>query len=291
MDWLILAIISAALPAIPNLFDKYIIHNRRYGAKALAVVSISFYILFSLIASAPFMKGMSIELTAITLLVGFIYGIITYLIYKAFESEQITVVTTIYNTYPIFVALAAFVFLGEAIGGLALAGVVLTVAGVMLVSYSSKLKFEMRKGMYLVVAGVFLAVITQLLTKFVLGKAGFWDFLPVSTIGHFLFLGWFLLEKDVRQELKKMSGDTKVVGFVAFKEMIWVVSTAMFLAAMSMQKVTLVSTVSATTPVFIFLGAFVIAKIMPGKSDETLEVGTIFIKAASIAMVVAGVAL
>src|SRR3989344_1857840 len=284
MDWLILAIISAALPAIPNLFDKYIIHNRRYGAKALAVVSISFYILFSLIASAPFMKGMSIELTAITLLVGFIYGIITYLIYKAFEGEQVTVVTTIYNTYPIFVALAAFVFLGEAVGGLAVAGVVLTVAGVVLVSYSSKLKFEMRKGIYLVIVCVLLAVATQLLTKFVLGKAGFWDFLPVSVIGHFLFLGWFLLEKDVRLEIRKMFGERKVIGFVAFKEMIWVVSTATFLIAMSMQKVTIVSTVSSTTPVFIFLGAFVIAKIMPGKTDEKIDAKTVFVKAISIAL-------
>src|SRR3989344_8664536 len=142
MDWLIFAILAAALPAIPNLFDKYIILNKNYGAKAFALVSISIYILFSVIVALPFMKGMSIELTGITLLVGFIYGIITYLIYKAFVTEQVTVVTTIYNTYPIFIALTAAVFLGETVGSIALIGVVLTVAGVVLVSYSSKWKFE-----------------------------------------------------------------------------------------------------------------------------------------------------
>ena len=174
---------------------------------------------------------------------------------------------------------------------LALVGVLLNVAGVVLVSYSSKLKFEMRKGIYLVIVCVLLAVATQLLTKFVLGKAGFWDFLPVSVIGHFLFLGWFLLEKDVRQDIRNMFKDGKVMGVVVFKEMVWVVSTAVFLIALGMQKLTIVSTISSTTPVFIFLGAFVIAKMRPGKSDEKIDAKTVIVKAVSIVLVVVGVAL
>ena len=36
MDWLILAIIAATLPAIPNIFDKYVINNYKYDIRAFA---------------------------------------------------------------------------------------------------------------------------------------------------------------------------------------------------------------------------------------------------------------
>src|SRR3989344_2923322 len=157
MDWLILALGAAILPMVPNLADKYIILNKDYGVKALSVVSIFFYILFAFIAAFQFMQGMSLEMLLVSLLIGFIYGVVTYLLFKAFITEQVTVVTTIYNIFPIFVATGAAIFLAESIGPLAVAGVVLTIIGVALVSVSSSLKsLSIGKGIIFVIFGMLL---------------------------------------------------------------------------------------------------------------------------------------
>jgi len=292
MDWLILALGAAILPMVPNLADKYIILNKDYGIKALSVVSIFFYILFAFIAAFQFMEGMSLEMLLVSLTIGFIFGVVTYLIFKAFMTEQVTVVTTIYNIFPIFVAIGAAIFLSESIGAPAIVGVVLTVIGVMLVSISSSGgTLKIGKGIVFVVSGMLLAAVAQLLTKYVLNSVSFWDYLFVGAVGHALFMGWFLLEKDVRGNIFRMVKDTKTLGIVAVKEGVWVISAAMFLAAASVQKITIISTIASTTPVFIFIGAVLIGKFMPGKSDEKIDAKTVFMKAVSIALVVSGVML
>ena len=137
MEWLILALGAAILPAVPHLFDKHVIINAKYDLRAFAVVSALPYVLGMLIVTLPFMKFSSPTMALMSLVVGFIYGIVTYLIYKAYSTEQVSIAMLAYNTYPAFVAAGAWAFLGEQIGMMAIAGILLTVAGVALVSFSS----------------------------------------------------------------------------------------------------------------------------------------------------------
>ena len=290
MEWLILALGAAILPAVPHLFDKHVIINAKYDLRAFAVVSALPYVLGMLIVTLPFMKFSSPTMALMSLVVGFIYGIVTYLIYKAYSTEQVSIAMLAYNTYPAFVAAGAWAFLGEQIGVMAIAGILLTVAGVALVSFSSN-QWKSTGGIAIIALAIALAVVAQLTTKAVVSSISYCDYLAFSALGQGCFMALLLVQGGVAKKAGSIIGNRKMLAGIVAKEIFWVGSAIMFAAAISIHELSSVSAVSATTPVFIFLGAVVIVALKLVKSDEDIRRRALLIKSLSIAVVILGIAL
>ena len=178
--WVFLALASTVISALINLLDSHLMMQRMPGWRAYVLicdlftlpVSIIMLLIFPLPAGlgiAPILAIMGAALTS---------GAAVILILQAMKSEHVSRVAPLTSTSPVFVAVLAFLFLGESFNWLQVFGIAAVVTGAILIS----LKWDDRGGAHfhtrpvlMLLSAAVLISISNVANKYALGYMSYWN--------------------------------------------------------------------------------------------------------------------
>ena len=296
MSWVVIALSSAALAGVINILEKTVLV--RYIRSpltlpfliGLAQVSIGTILILAL----PWPKGSTLNSVGWSLASGVFWGFSGLLLFRMLYSQEVSRTILTRNTFPIFTALIAFIFLDEQLSSHQWVAIVATVIGAALLSVRQNQEYRslfLHPSFFvLMVSSVFMA------SSQVTGKISLED-LPVLNVHGLrsLVLGVvFLLFSlrpvalgEVRDLLRRRSPALPIITLT--EVVLGNISLILAFWALSLGPVSLVTAVVATRSFFVVFFSTALALRFSGFLGEQVSAGVVAVKAVSTALIVAGV--
>lgn len=297
MSWIVIALASATVSGVVNVFDKTFIHKYARTVQTLpllvgfAQVTIGIVVL----AAVPLPDTVSLWFSATALVSGIIFGISGSLMLKVLFQQEVSRTVPVMQIAPIFAAAFALIFLDETITAMQWLAILSTVAGAVMLS----VRFDNGFGGIPLNRNFFILVLAAAIFAMgnIVGKVAL-EHLPVMYTHGMRSLGLgavfllFHLRREplqhVKEMLKERSPGLLVVG--ANELVIANSSLILLLWALSIGPVSLVTALVATRAMFIVIFSTLLALIWRGALGEVITVRAIAVKTGSTALIVAGVA-
>jgi drug/metabolite transporter (DMT)-like permease len=296
LTWLAVAIIAAAVTAFVSIMDSHLISKRLPSFQAFLapiglVHSVAGAVIFSINAVPP-------GTDATTVLIAFASGIVrvsgALIMLRTLRSEEVSRVMPVANTFPIFVAILAVPFLGETLGWLQWLAIFITVAGAVLISVHRKSGgggVRLRRSFASLAVASLLFGIANTMAKYALDDLSFWTVYGINAVclgGMFLL---FSLRGRVLREIRDMAGRGPTLVLLGINEIAALTGFLLSFWAMERGPISLVSTLLATRPAFVFIFALGLSRFYPAALDEQMGRRVVAMKVTSIALVIGGVSL
>ena len=296
LTWMTAALGSALIFGCVSVNDKIILS--RLG---LRLGSLSFSIGFGQLLIAALIFGLLglPSAPAATMLkavaVGMLWGGGLLLMFWMLTREEVSRVTPVFHTYPVFVALMAVFLLGEELTWMKWVAVALAVGGAVLVSGNppgTGGSFQLRPMFAFLLLGAFLVACAQLILKTIVDDLSVWHLLALRALGIFIAMSLPTLRPSVFGELcrfvRTWQGAVTIVGIDTIGAF---AGNILLVIAMSEGPVSLVSTIIGTRPLFVFGFTVALGWRAAWVLQEKLGRREIAMKLVSASMVVAGLAL
>lgn len=297
MSWVAIALISAAVSGLVNMFDKTVLH--RYARSPLtlplligiAQTSIGFVVL----AFVWIPHDATLQATAIAFSSGLLFGVSGNLLIRILYTQEVSRTIPVTQTAPIFAAIIGVAFLGEAVSPLQWLAIVATVTGAVMISLRIDASYRgvfLHRSFFLLILGALIMA-----TANVIGKVAL-DELPVLyTHGiRALGLGTVFLAVNVRRApiadvVDFVRQRSPALRFVAMNELIIANSGLLLLLwALSLGPVSLVTALAGTRAMFVVVYSTVLALVWKGALGEQTNRGAIIVKVVSTTLIIGGVA-
>ena len=296
LSWVVLALASATVAGVVNIFDKTFMHKYARTVQTLPLL-IGFAqttIGVVVLAAVRLPDSATLSASATALVSGMIYGVSGSMLMWVLFRQEVSRTIPVTQTAPIFAAVFALVFLGESITLLQWLAIVATVSGAVMLS----LKFDagfggipLNRNFFILVLGAGIFAMANIVGKVAL------DDLPVMyTHGlRSLGLGSVFLAVHLRREpflhvvgfFKERNRGLLVVGT---NELIIANSSLMLMLwALSTGPVSLVTALVATRAIFVVIFSTTIALIWRGALGEITTPRAVAVKVGSAGLIVAGV--
>jgi bacterial/archaeal transporter family protein len=297
LSWVVLALASATVSGVVNIFDKTFMHKFARTAQTLPLLIGFAQTLIGVVTltavGIPVEATLSASLTAFVS--GMIYGISGSMLMWVLFRQEVSRTIPVTQTAPIFAAVFALMFLGESVNLIQWIAIFATVSGAVLLS----LKFEggfsgvpLNRNFFILVAGAAIFAAGNIIGKIAL------DDLPVLyTHGlRSLGLGGVFLAVHLRREplqhviefIKERNPGLLVVGtnelFIANSSLL------LMLWALSTGPASLVTALVATRAMFVVIFSTLLALVWRGALGEVTTPTAIAVKVGSTLLIVAGVA-
>lgn len=262
MNWLPLSILSAAFYGLSSTLDKQIMGKYRMDPKACVFLAVCFdvcyAILIAIFAGFRFVPSVYSLAAFMAGLIGIGGGVIWYFTIK---EENISMVSAIVASAPLYTFLLSVVFLKEVLSWQQVGGIFLVVLGSVLVSIrreKTKTSRNVLSKMLLPALLVsFLWGTSSVFAKYSLSGLNFWDSVVISTAGNLigvLPVGFLAFKASGR----KMFGSRTPLALIGASEAAVIVGLLLFRIAASTGSISLVSAASATQPLFVLLWIFIL---------------------------------
>lgn len=285
--WLLLALLSPALYAIANVIDKFAVSKRVQNCFAyLTMVSAAWFL--AAVVTFIFVSWSDVTINQIILgiFAGLTYSGGFYVYFYSMTFEEASRVVSIIFLSPLIVVGFAALLLGESLPVWKYAAILLTVAGAILIGTEKlDLKPVMRKGFWLLVLSCFFLATTNLINKYLIGSLSFWNMFGLQALGLSLGLAFSLLSKDARSHLRIAF---KSWYFVFASEGLTFTGVLIFLYALTLTDISLVSPIGSVQPLYLLILTTLISSFKPQILKEVITKDTIFLKAIAVLMIVAG---
>jgi drug/metabolite transporter (DMT)-like permease len=296
--WLPLALTGPVLWAVSTHIDKYLVD--RYFANSDTAVLMVFTALLSaalLIPIGIFAHDVfDVRLRDVAVLGAsgamFMGAMLFYL--RAIQGDEASVVATLFQANTLFTFLFAYFFLGEKLQARQLAGGALIIFGALLISFeaSNAKGWRIRLVVLMLACTAVLAGSTIVFKVFAV-RDDFWRTTFWMYVGEAIFGVVIIAIPHYRKQfvtlLKKNVG--AVLGVNGANELINLGGTLGMRLALTMAPAALVSVVSSTTPLFVFVFGAALSLFAPRLSKEDLSRRALAQKAIASAIMAAGVAL
>jgi drug/metabolite transporter (DMT)-like permease len=296
MHWFLLALGAPVLWAISNHIDKYLIgrYARSLGIGALVLFSAAIGMPIALAIPLLGADVLAIGWLPALVMVGsgalFIVSLLPYM--YALQHEDASNVVPAFQTIPLFGFILAAAFLGESLTGTQVTGGLLIVgAAVAFMLQPGTGTVRVKPLLQMLLASAILAT-TNLLFKLVAIEASywvtaFWQYVGYAAAGVALVA---LVPTYRREFVAAVRTNTSgVLALNAINEIISAVGVLLLAAASLMAPLALVQLVNGLHPVFAFLIGLGITLLVPKLGREDIGRATLLRKAASLAVLLAGV--
>ena len=291
--WALVALASAAIFAVVSMIDKHIL-DRRFPSV------VSFYLWLTLthvvyvgivLAATGIPRDASAENLLIAFSSGLCLGAGFAFMFFGLKLEEVSRASAITEVYPVYVALLAVAFLGEALDPVQWVAIMLVVMGAILVSlrggsggglprWSRGLPFLLATGI-----GQGLGYFTL---KHALGDLPIWTVFAFQQMGLLLMFGLFARPRAWRELVFVLQDKKFLLAMVSAEGVLPFFAIAMSIWAVSLGPVSLVVALMATRPLFVFAGSSILSNRRWRLLEESVAPATLAYKAASIAMIVVG---
>lgn len=287
------AILSPAIFGINNYIDKFLLSKHNISPTVITIYGGIFAFITGLIIL--YLTGyypVDIKTVVIILASGFLTSIYLLPYYKALDIDETSYVIPILQTYPIFVLVLSFIFLGESLSLKQYLGSIVLILGACLLSVEKtkgKL-FSWRKASSFALLSGFLFSLAQVLYKFGVTEIPFWNTLPYEGFGIALGALAIGLYKGNFKKLKKETRKfpKKVYLFMGVNEFGYLIARYTGYFAISLVSVSLVSVLAGFQPLFVLLYGVILSLWLPKILKEVVTKKALTKKLASILFIFIG---
>ena len=289
MEWIIFSIFTALIWASVNTIDKYILTRWiRYPIVSVMILGVVGLIAGTFVYLTIGFSDLSYTNIILALIAGLFFMLMVYFYFNAVKIEEISRVVPLLHLTPIFILLLASFFLGEVFEPIRYGGILLIVAGALMISMK---KSRLGKAFWLMVLGSLSLAINQVLTKYLLGFADFWTIFSWTRFGAFISLIPIYLAYSKRLKDTVQEKGSKVIAFVSFNELLYLTGMVLITYAASVGPITLVNALSSLQPMFVFIFAVMLSIFFPRILEERVKGRTLLLKLIAIVMMVGGAVL
>jgi drug/metabolite transporter (DMT)-like permease len=291
MSWMFLSILAALLWSVVNIFDKYII-SKLVEKPILPIIVME---TIGMITSAAIFtihgfQSLSLVNILLAIIAGNFYTLMTFFYFHAIKIEELSKVIPLFYLTPLFISIIAAFFLGEIFTPPKYLGVILLVAGAMILS-SNKMSLKFNKAFWFMILASFVQAINQVITKYLLNFADFWTVFGYIRIGAFAALTpLIIINLENFKSIYKKRG-IKPFCFIIASESLNMLGILSITLAAARGFITLVNALSSLQPLFVLLLTLIISALYSQNLKE--EIGGLIIarKIFAILMMFVGVVL
>jgi len=222
----------------------------------------------------------------VVLIGGLSVAIAILFFYKATKIGDATVVGPLFNLNGLFIAVMAAIFLGEVFTFDKYLGVALLVLGAVLLSKEKGSGFKLSKAFGLMVIATLAYSLSSILTKYLLGFAGYWIVFGYFRIALFAMVLPILAWNH--KSIKKARKGKALIGVITLAEITGLGAGLLFTIALSLGPATLVSSLILMNPLFTLVAVILFSKFLPTILKEDISWSVLWKKIFSIGLMVAG---
>ena len=297
--WLLLAFLGPVCWAVSTHIDKYLVD--RYFQDSDTAVLMLFTALVG-VALLPFIWWIEpaiLKPAPSAILVMTISGVLymgAMLFYlRAIQSEEASVVAPLFQASTLFTFLLGYLFLHEKLGASQLLGGGLIVGGALGLSFRGGLKIRRFKSrlIFLMLTATFVLALSTVLFKFFAVRDDFWTTTFWTFVGEGLFGAVLLARPSYRRQFAALfrRNPGAVIGINAANELINLGAGLGVRYAALLAPVALVSAISSTTTLFVFVIGILLTLFFPRLGREDLSTGNLVRKGVGALFIAAGVIL
>ena len=294
--WMTLAIPASLMFAIVSIIDKRLLTHNLPNVSVLmiwTVMGMVFYgVVILLMTGIPPLA--TPKLMLICLCSGLSLGVGISLMFLALKYEEASRAIAIVNTNPIFVTLLAIPLLGEYLNLTQWIALFLIIAGGALVSIKRSTNNRLlgfSRFTPLLIASSFCWGVAHLIAKYVLEDLPLPTVFAVQQLGVAIVLACYIRKRSWDGLLQCMRDRNTCLLMIFGEAILPYIAIFVGLTAISYGPVSLVASVLASRPMFVFLFASLLSTNKLSLLDESLTKETLGIKMVSIPMIVLGVVL
>jgi drug/metabolite transporter (DMT)-like permease len=296
LTWISGALAAAALAALVNIVDSHIISKRVPSLWAFLVPAGVLHVGFAIIllAAYPLPGGVDAFTWFTAVASALVRTLAVVLMLYTMRTEEVSRIIPVTSTYPVFVAIMAVPLLGETLNYLQWLAVFITVAGAVLISIRGRTLgqgAQLRKSFTLLLISSFLFAVANIASKYALDYISFWNMYSITGISLGVGFGIASLRRGVLAQWAGIKDRARVLSLIGFNEVLALGGATLSFWAMQRGPISLVSTILATRPFFVFIYALVLGLFLPAVLGERLTRGTAVVKIVSIGLIVGGVAI
>ena len=297
MSWVAVALAGAAVSALVSVFDKTVIH--RYARTPLTlpllIGAMQTLVGLALLAVVRVPPSAPLEPVLWALVSGAVFGLSAQFLMRVLYTHEVSRTVPVFQSYPIFTAIYASLFLGERLGPWDWSAIIAVVGGAALLSVrrnSAEHRFSLDKAFGLLIIGSAIHG-----SAHVFGKAAV-DELPVvfthalrSLALGAVFLAFNLRRRPVADVMLFVRKRSPALRFVFVNEVI-IASVGLMLTlwALSLGPASQVTALSSARVLFLVAYSTALALLWRGALGESATLGAIAVKLGSAALIVGGVA-
>lgn len=294
MDWIYIALLSAAVFGTVNILDSHLLSKRMPSLRTfLLPVAIS-HLTYGLILINffPLPQGTGTGIIIAAIASGTIRtASVSIMLYTLTRQEVSRVVPVVY-TYPIFVAIMAVPLLGESLFILEWLAIFVVVAGAVMISTRQSMNRPtawLSKSFFLLFGASLLMAVADITSKFVLGYISFWNLFWINAICMSAIFLVASLRSHVLKQIINMRQRNTALAIMGLNELLAPVAILLSLWAIELGPVSLVSTITSSRPIFVVIFALILSRIAPSFLDFPPGRGLLALRIVATAMIISGI--
>ena len=290
MSWIFYIFISVNLFSLASIFDKFFVSKKFKNIYSFAVVLNILYLIFIVVTTIylrdTFIFGWPFFWAAVS---GLIYFFMWIFWWKALTTGEVSRVSAIFFTQPLFSAFLAVIFLKENLSSLKWLAIIFIVAGAILSSWENKkTKSRFNQAYIFVLLAAIISAFGNTISKYAMIDL---PALTVQVIGYFAALPLFLLflkDKEVFKEVKNSFSNFKSLSMMFLRSAVGYVAICAFMLAVGAGPISLVSALNGVQPLVILVYSTLISIFLPRIIKEEISKRALFTKAIAIILIITG---
>ena len=289
------ALLSAATFGLVTVLDKRLIDKLMPSLPAFYVSVgmglVSYAVAVLAVTGIP--QGASWDRLAAAGAAGLCWGGALGMMFWGYKYEEASRASAIIHTFPVFVALLAVTLLGESLVGGQWAAIVVVVIGAFAISLRGAeggMLVRLNRAFPILVGASLFTAFAHLTNKYALEELSVWFVYAVRNLG---MGGIFLClwRPGTFGELSRVVRDREALAVLLLAEYLLAPAAILLnVTATSLGPVSLVSTLTATRPLFVFVYGTILSVPALRLLDEPLDRNTLGIKLVSVVVIIGGVA-
>ena len=290
-----LALLSAAVFGLVTVTDKRLISvNMPNISSFYLVIVITLYVHTGL---AVIVFGIPDQLPVTHLLMagiaGVFWGASLWTMFIGYKFEEASRASAVIHTFPVFVALLAVPFLGEVLSITQCLAILIVVVGAFSISLRSSAGklFTINKAFPILIAASILTALAHITGKYALEKIEVEFVYAMRNFFMATFLAMFSRPKDTITVIQALKNPQTLVLVIIGETILAPIGIFLNVAASSIGAISVVSTVTASRPFFVFLYGSILSVGPFRLLDESIDIRTLATKAISISLIIGGIAL
>lgn len=290
MMWLVLVIASMALMALANIVDRAGLATVFKNPVAYGVLASFVNMLCSLALLAAFPFQGTLADAALAFAASLMLGVTSLLWWLALSQGEATRLVPLNSIYPFFTTVFAVLLLGETLSALQAAGIIIAVAGAVLIAMKDFHSLRLEKGVLTMLASAGTYGLFEVLQKGVLGRGvSAWNFWGIAGIAFFFVVSFTLLSKNIREEVKAVLKTPRKAAVPALNELAYFSALVLLGFALSQAPAAIVSGSETIKLALLFVFAAIATRFFPKRFKEDLSPRTLAVKIGATALIAIGI--
>jgi drug/metabolite transporter (DMT)-like permease len=296
-SWIAIALASTSIAALVNTLDSHFLSRRMPGLRSYLLIIGLFCAMVAIIMLLinPFPHGTGLRIYGMAFISAMLrVGAVSCLMY-AMKKEDISRIMPLTATAPIFVAIMAAMFLGESLRYTQWLAICVVVSGAVLISFKrgndGSAKFH-ASSFFLLIGSSLLYATSDVFNKYTMDYISYWNSASLSFLFTSMAFIVLCLRRDVLRQIAGIARPCRTSAAVVLNQIAAMFSTVLGFWAIQNGPVSLASTIFNSKPLFVFVYAILLARLMPGflLESRTDRKGLI-LKIIATLMIVGGIAL